>query len=103
LSNRRVWADRGSRVPDGICLNAEGAVWYGDVSNKRSVHVREGGEVLQTIDLDRSCFACMLGGVDNRTLFMMATEWRGPANMADSPRTGQVLTAQALAPHTGWP
>jgi len=59
--------------------------------------------VLQTIDLDRGCFACMLGGVDNRTLFMMAAEWRGPANMADSPRTGQVLTAQAPAPHAGWP
>ena len=50
LSNRRVWADLGDGVPDGICLDAEGAVWYGDVPNKRCVRVREGGEVLQTID-----------------------------------------------------
>ena len=103
LSNRRVWADLGDGVPDGICLDAEGAVWYGDVPNKRCVRVREGGEVLQTIDLDRGCFACMLGGVDNRTLFMMAAEWGGPAAMAEAPRTGQVLTAQAPAPHAGWP
>ena len=103
LSNRRVWADLGDGVPDGICLDAEGAVWYGDVPNKRCVRVREGGEVLQTIDLDRGCFACMLGGVDNRTLFMMAAQWGGPAAMAEAPRTGQVLTAQAPAPHAGWP
>ena len=103
LSNRRGWADLGDGVPDGICIDAEGAVWYGDVPNKRCVRVREGGEVLQTIDLDRGCFACMLGGVDNRTLFMMAAEWGGPAAMAEAPRTGQVLTAQAPAPHAGWP
>ena len=65
-------------VPDGICLDAEGAVWYGDVPNKRCVRVREGGEVLQTIELDRGCFACALGGADRRTLFMVATEWGGP-------------------------
>jgi sugar lactone lactonase YvrE len=102
-SNRRVWADLGDGVPDGICLDAEGAVWYGDVPNKRCVRVREGGEVLQTIDLDRSCFACMLGGVDNRTLFMLAAEWSGHAAMATAPRSGQVLIAQAPAPHAGRP
>ncbi len=69
LSNRRMWADSGSGVPDGICLDADNAVWYGDVPNKRCVGVREGGAVLQTIDLDRGCFACMLEGTDKRTLF----------------------------------
>jgi sugar lactone lactonase YvrE len=103
LSNRRVWADLQGGVPDGICLDAEGAVWYGDVPNKRCVRVREGGEVLQTLDLDRGCFACALGGADRRTLFMMATEWSGPANMFQGPRTGQVLSAEAPAPGTGWP
>jgi sugar lactone lactonase YvrE len=103
LSNRRVWADLGEGVPDGICLDTDGAVWYGDVPNKRCIRVREGGEVLQTIELDRGCFASALGGVEGRTLFMMATEWSGPENMFAEPRTGQVLTAEAPAPRAGWP
>jgi sugar lactone lactonase YvrE len=103
LSNRRVWAELGDDVPDGICLDAENAVWYGDVPNKRCVRVREGGEVRQTIELDRGCFACALGGPDRRTLFMMATVWNGPENMFAEPRTGQVLTAEAPAPGVGWP
>jgi sugar lactone lactonase YvrE len=104
LFDRRVWADLGGGIPDGICIDANNAVWYGDVPNKRCVRVREGGEVLQTINLDRGCFACMLGGADRRTLFLMATEWRGPAHMVDGSRTGQVLTAaEAPAPGVGWP
>lgn len=103
LFNRRVWADLDDGVPDGICLDAENAVWYADVPNRRCVRVREGGEVLQTIELDRGCFACALGGPDRRTLFMMATEWNGPENMFDGPRTGQVLTVRAPAPGAGRP
>jgi sugar lactone lactonase YvrE len=103
LSNRRVWADLAGDVPDGICLDAEGAVWYADVPNKRCTRVREGGEVLQRIDLDRGCFASMLGGPDGMTLFMLAAEWRGPEHMADGSRTGQVLRAQAPARAAGWP
>jgi sugar lactone lactonase YvrE len=103
LSNRRVWADLDGGVPDGMCLDAENAIWYGDVPNKRCVRVREGGEVLQTIELDRGCFACMLGGVNKRTLFMMAAVW-DPANMmGGGARTGQVLTVEAPAPGIGWP
>jgi sugar lactone lactonase YvrE len=103
LSNRRVWADLGSGVPDGICLDAEGAVWYADVPNKRCVRVRVGGEVLQAIDLDRGCFACALGGPDRKTLFMIAKEWKGPAAMLAEPRSGQVLMTRAPAPGVGWP
>jgi sugar lactone lactonase YvrE len=103
LSNRRLWADLDDGAPDGICLDAENAVWYGDVPHKRCVRVREGGEVLQTIDLDRGCFACMLGGADRRTLFMTANDWRGPASMADGKRMGQVLSVEAPAPGAGWP
>ena len=103
LSNRRVWADLGDGVPDGICVDAENAVWYADVPNRRCVRVREGGEVVQTIELDRGCFACALGGAHGRTLFMMATEWSGPANMFEEPRTGQVLATEAPAPGAGWP
>jgi sugar lactone lactonase YvrE len=103
LSNRRVWADLGDGVPDGICVDAEGAVWYADVPNKRCVRVREGGEVLQVIDLDLGCFACMLGGGDRRTLFMVVREWRGIESTADKERTGQVLTVDAPASGVGWP
>ena len=105
LSNRRVWADLGSGVPDGICIDADKAVWYGDVPNKRCVRVREGGAVLQTLNLDRGCFACMLGGMGKRTLFLIAAEWRGMENIPEvaRARTGQVLTAEAPAPGVGWP
>ena len=105
LSNRRVWADLGDGVPDGICIDTEGAVWYADVPNKRCVRVREGGEVLETVAVDRGCFACMLGGLEKKTLFIIATEWRGMDKIAEvaQARTGQVLRFEAPSPHAGWP
>lgn len=103
LSNRRVWAAVDGDHPDGICLDAENAVWYSDVGSRHCARVREGGEVLQTVELDCGCFACALGGADGRTLFMLAAEWRGPAGMADGTRTGQALTIEAPAPAAGWP
>ena len=62
LSRRRVWADLGTGVPDGICTDAQNAVWYADVPGQRCVRVAEGGAVLQTVELDRGGFACALGG-----------------------------------------
>jgi sugar lactone lactonase YvrE len=103
LSNRRVWADLGDGVPDSICADTENAVWYADVPNKRCVRVREGGQVLETIDLDRGCFACALGGPNGTTLFMLAQEWSGPENMFKGPRSGLALTTEAPAPRAGWP
>lgn len=103
LGNRRVWADLGDGVPDGICLDADGAVWYADVPNKRCRRVREGGEVLDTIDVDRGCFACMLGGSEGRTLFIVAREWHGAGNMMGGERSGQILTAIAPTMHAGRP
>ena len=103
LSNRRVWANLDDGVPDGICLDVENAVWYADVPNKRCVRVREGGEVLQTVNADRGCFACMLGGPDGRILFIAAAEWRGFEHMVSDARTGQVLSVEAPAPGVGWP
>ncbi|WP_027057647.1 SMP-30/gluconolactonase/LRE family protein [Mesorhizobium loti] len=102
LSNRRVWADLDG-YPDGICLDAQGAVWYADVPNKHCARLREGGEVLQTVTVDRGCFACMLGGADRRTLFITAAEWRGFEHMVSDIRTGQVLSVEAPAPGIGWP
>jgi sugar lactone lactonase YvrE len=102
LSNRRAWADLtaapGSH-PDGICLDADGAVWYADVPAQCCIRVREGGDVLQTVALDRGCFACALGGADRRTLFMMAAEFPIPQGAP----TGQVLAVEAPAPGAGWP
>lgn len=105
LSNRRVWADLGDGVPDGICIDAEGAVWYADVPNKRCVRVLEDGRVLETVTVDRGCFACMLGGAEKKTLFIISTEWRGMDKMGEvaQARTGQVLTFEAPSPHAGWP
>ena len=103
LPNQRVWAYLGGGVPDGICIDAEGAVWYGDVPNKRCARVVEGGEVLETIPLELGCFACMLGGPDRRTLFMVVREWRGPESKADDAPSGQVLRARVSVPGAGWP
>ena len=104
LSGRRVWADLGDGTPDGICTDAQDAVWYADVPNRRCVRVAAGGIVLQTVDLDRGGFACALGGPDGDTLFIVAAEWRGmtEAEMVP-PGSGQVLTIDVEVPGAGWP
>ncbi|TQK72151.1 gluconolactonase [Nocardioides sp. SLBN-35] len=78
LSGRRVWADLGTDNPDGICLDAEGAVWYADVPHQHCVRVAEGGEVLRTVELDRGGFAC---AIDGDTLYVVAAHWPGPAEL----------------------
>jgi sugar lactone lactonase YvrE len=108
LSNRRVWAE--GFGADGICLDADGAIWGASppgtqTMNRTFVRVGEGGKALERIELDRSPFSCMLGGPDGRTLFILAAEWRGfeEVEQAIADRTGQVLVADAPAPHAGWP
>jgi sugar lactone lactonase YvrE len=110
LANRRSWAE--GIGPDGICMDTEGAIWTDAGSFGDSVvgRVREGGEVLETVKLDMPCFACMLGGDDGRTLFMLTADWRMsegfPENIArltEGPPTGQVLSAPAPAAHAGRP
>lgn len=102
LSRGRVWAALGDGVPDGICVDAEDAVWYADVPNKRCVRVAEGGEVLRTVTLDRGGFSCALGGPDRRTLFITAAEWVGPPEMVP-PGTGQLLAVEVAVPGAGFP
>jgi sugar lactone lactonase YvrE len=110
LSNRRVWA--GGVGPDGICIDADGAVWtgVGGFGDNLVGRVREGGEVLDRVQLDLPCFASMLGGQDRKTLFMLAADWRMEDTPADNitrltegPRTGQLFIAPAPAPGAGWP
>jgi len=100
LGNRRVWADTPGDHPDGICLDAESAVWYADVGNRHCVRVREGGEVLATLGLDRGAFACALSRGDQPRLFVVAQTWGGP----QPPRpSGRVVAFPAPAPGAGRP
>jgi sugar lactone lactonase YvrE len=103
LSRRRTWAELGDGVPDGICLDSEGAAWYADVPNRRCTRVAEGGRVLDRIDLDLGCFSCALGGPDGRTLYMVVREWRGSAGTDVKNRSGKVLATRAPATGAGWP
>ena len=104
LANRRVWAD--GVGPDGICLDADGCIWASSANMANDcARIREGGEVLERIDLGRPCFATMLGGPDRRTLFMLTADWRGTEGVENliEARTGQVLVTEAPAPGVGWP
>jgi sugar lactone lactonase YvrE len=101
LSRRRLWADLDGAAPDGICIDAEGAVWFAEVPGRRCVRVREGGAVLQTITSDLGCFACTLGGPTGTTLFVTAAAW--PDAMSPGSRTGQILMTEVSVPGAGWP
>lgn len=103
LSNRRIWAEVPGDHPDGICLDADGAVWYADVGNRHCIRVSQGGKVLQTIEFDRGCFACMLGGPDGRTLFTVTNQWEGASATHEARAAGQVLAVEAPTPAAGWP
>jgi sugar lactone lactonase YvrE len=98
LANRRVWAEVGDGV-DGICLDAEGAIWF--ASPTGCVRVREGGEVAQRVPFDLFGFSCALGGPEGRTLFMVAAEWKGFENIGKGPRTGVVYAVQVDVPAAG--
>jgi sugar lactone lactonase YvrE len=111
LSNRRVWAD--GVGPDGICIDSDGAVWTGVGQagpGEFMGRVVDGGEVLDRVQVDMPCFACMLGGEDRRTLFMLVADWRmsdgfedNIARLTEGPPTGRLLAAPAPARGVGWP
>jgi sugar lactone lactonase YvrE len=104
LLNRRVWAEVDG---DGICLDAEGAIWCSGVSGGQPecLRVLEGGEVLERIVHDAACFACMLGGADGRMLFLMNAEWHGVDRMGEmfQSKTGKIETIRVAVPHAGRP
>jgi sugar lactone lactonase YvrE len=101
LSNRRLWASTGGRPPDGIALDAEGAVWIADPFAGVCARIGEGGLTLEVIDTGQPCYACMLGGEDGRTLFMLTAAALG-AEAAAEP-SGKVIFARVEAGRAGWP
>jgi sugar lactone lactonase YvrE len=102
LANRRVWADLGSTIPDGICLDAEGAIWVAEPRGREVVRVAEGGDVLGRISTgDRGAFACMLGGDDRRTL-LVCTARRSGAGAVDD-RAGRIEAYPVDVPGAGRP
>jgi sugar lactone lactonase YvrE len=100
LVDRRIWADlEPGAAPDGICADAEGAIWYASVPKQRCTRVAEGGGVLENVEADRGCFACMLGGDDGRTLYIVANRYDGGSGASD----GVVLTHAVDVAHAGRP
>lgn len=72
LSGRRIWADLGSVMPDGICLDAQGGIWAGSPLTAEFVRIREGGEITDRIACSQPAIACTLGGADGRTLYLVS-------------------------------
>lgn len=102
LSNRRVWASTGACAPDGICLDAEGAIWVANALAPQCIRFAKGGEVLEVIETGQPCYACMLGGDDGRTLFMLTAPGVGSSLVAGAGR-GRIMIATVAAPHAGLP
>jgi sugar lactone lactonase YvrE len=109
LSHRRVFAE--GLGPDGICLDAEGAIWA-STGGMSVARVAEGGKALQRVELPeyRAPFALMLGGPDRRTLFILTAEWRPDGSVSeklqglvDGPRTGEIRTLRVDVPGVGRP
>jgi sugar lactone lactonase YvrE len=102
LKNRRVWADLGKSLPDGICLDAENAIWVACPTASEVIRVKQGGEVSERIKVETDAFACMLGGPDGRTLFV-ATAANSDPEKCIADRTGRIETTQVEVPRAGLP
>lgn len=102
LSARRVFAEMPGCYPDGICLDAEGAIWVADARGHEASRVFEGGRIAQRVSVgDRTVFACMLGGADRRTLFLCTCTGSGPA-MAEK-TDGKIEYTRVAVPGAGLP
>ena len=103
LNNRRVFARLGDHIPDGICLDAEGAIWAASPYSGQVIRVREGGEIVETVTIDGAKpYACMLGGADGRDLFVCCANDHDPTvTMAE--RAGRIDVARVSVPGAGRP
>ena len=101
LGDSRTWAATPGDHPDGICFDASGALWYADVGNEHCVRVREGGEVLDTVDSDRGAFACALTRDGEPLLMVVGQEWG--EDPWGGPPTGQLVAFEAPELGDGWP
>ena len=102
LSNRRLWASTWPRVPDGIALDAGGNIWIANPIAPECALIAEGGAVLAVIDTGLPCFACMLGGEDGKSLFMLVAPSSDAATAAAAP-LGKLLVTRVDVPHAGLP
>lgn len=103
LSGRRVWAETGPRVPDGIALDADGAVWIANPIAPECARIAEGGDVLEVVSTGAMpCYACMLGGPEGRHLFMLCAP-SSDAEVAKSAAKGVVLVVEVDACRAGRP
>ena len=111
LSNRRVWADftldadEGDiPLPDGICLDAEGAIWVASPSTAEVIRVREGGVILDRISVETNAYACMLGGDDLKTLFICTSNASGvDPESALREKSGKIETIKVEVAGAGRP
>ena len=102
LGARRVFAEMPGVYPDGLCLDAEGAIWVADARGHEASRVFEGGRVAERIAVgERTVFASMLGGDDRRTLFLCTSTGSGPA-MAEK-RDGKIECVRVDVPGAGLP
>jgi len=101
LGNRRVWASTTPRVPDGIALDAKGNIWIANPIAPECALIAQGGEVLHVVNTEQPCYACMLGGDDGRTLFMLTAPPLGPDGVHKP--GGKILTAKVDVGHAGRP
>jgi sugar lactone lactonase YvrE len=102
LSNRREWARLDGAVPDGICLDAEGAIWVASPVSAEVLRVCEGGAVTHRVPVDTQAFACMLGGPERRHLFVCTALDSDPARCRDT-RSGRIEVVEVEVPGAGRP
>ena len=102
LDNRRTWADLDPHTPDGICLDAEGALWIASPGTRALLHVNAGGAVIGGCETLGTPYACMLGGADRRTLYICSSETDDPERAARQ-RSGRIEQVRVATPGAGLP